>query len=134
MADMIQLFVTSGSNKKTTFQIHKDASVEDLMRKISDWNGIDSASQRVLFAAKELVMNKDGKKMYLSDYKLQDRSQLFVVFQLPGGSDPDPLEGQVRQPKQFEDAVKLTDLSDMITWDDDPNNQRAKMPCGHAIG
>ena len=22
---------------------------------------------------------------------------------------------------------------DMITWDDDPENKRAKMPCGHAI-
>lgn len=64
--------------------------------------------------------------MFLSDYKLQDRSELFVVFRLPGGNDPEP-------PKELDDDVELSDAPDMITWDDDPDNKRAKMPCGHAI-
>lgn len=36
--------------------------------------------------------------------------------------------------KQLDDDVELSQEPDMITWDDDPDNQRAKMPCGHAIG
>ncbi|CAG8651336.1 8923_t:CDS:2, partial [Diversispora eburnea] len=45
---------------------------------------------------------------------------------LPGGADEkrhDPNDG-----------VELTNEPDMITWEDDPDNLRAKMPCGHAIG
>ncbi|XP_033725524.1 uncharacterized protein LOC117315441 [Pecten maximus] len=130
MDDMIQLFVSSGSDKKTTFKIHKDASIEDLLKKICEWNGIEAATQRVIFAGKELAMRKNGKKMYVSDYKLQDRSTLFVVIRLPGGNDPDP----PLKPKQLDEDVERTDLPDMITWDDDPANPRAKTPCGHAIG
>ena len=36
--------------------------------------------------------------------------------------------------KQLDPDVELTYEPDMITWDDDPDNLRAKMPCGHAIG
>ena len=36
--------------------------------------------------------------------------------------------------KQLDGDVELTYEPDMITWDDDPDNLRAKMPCGHAIG
>jgi len=72
-----------------------------------------------------------GKKQYLSDYKLEDRSEIFVVFQLPGGNDPEPED---QHNKDLDDAVELSDAPDMITWDDDPENKRAKMPCGHAIG
>ncbi|XP_069109325.1 uncharacterized protein [Argopecten irradians] len=82
MTDMIQLFVRSGSNRNTIIEVHKDASVDDLVSKITEWNGIDEASQRVLFAGRELQMVKD----------LKDRSHLFVVFQLPGGNDPDAQE------------------------------------------
>ncbi|XP_069121398.1 ubiquitin-ribosomal protein eL40 fusion protein-like [Argopecten irradians] len=83
MADMIQLFVRSGTNRNTIIEVHKDASVEDLMRKIYNWNKIDMESQRVIFEAKELQMTKDGRKMYLSDYNLRDRLQLNVVFHPP---------------------------------------------------
>ena len=30
--------------------------------------------------------------------------------------------------------IELTSESDMITFDDDKENQRSMMPCGHAIG
>lgn len=36
--------------------------------------------------------------------------------------------------KEIDDLAMLTDEPDMITWDDDPEGKRAKMPCGHAIG
>ncbi len=35
--------------------------------------------------------------------------------------------------KELDALAQLTDEPDMITWDDDPQGKRAKMPCGHAI-
>lgn len=128
----MKLIITAGTQgRNTVLDIHKDASVEELFRKISEWNGIAAESQRVIFAGRQLQAKKDGKKQYLTDYKLEDRSQLFVVYQLPGGNDPEPTSSMQ---KVLDDAVELTDAPDMITWDDDPDNKRAKMPCGHAIG
>ena len=51
-------------------------------------------------------------------------------MRLKGGSET---ETEVTE-KQLDNAVELTSEPDMITWDDDPLGQRAKMPCGHAIG
>ncbi|RUP47868.1 LOW QUALITY PROTEIN: hypothetical protein BC936DRAFT_145248 [Jimgerdemannia flammicorona] len=39
-----------------------------------------------------------------------------------------------QQGKRHDAEVELTTMMDMITLDDDPNNLRIKMPCGHAIG
>lgn len=62
----------------------------------------------------------------ISDYGIEKRSTLFIVFRLHGGSD------QIRV-KVLDDTVELSDAPDMITRDDDPDNKRVKMPCGHAI-
>ena len=40
---------------------------------------------------------------------------------------------QVPPSKELDELVDLTAEPDMITWDDDPEGKRAKMPCGHAI-
>lgn len=69
-------------------------------------------------------MDDDDK--LISDYGIEKRSTLFLVFRLRGGSD------QIRV-KVLDDTVELSDAPDMITWDDDPDNKRVKMPCGHAI-
>ena len=69
-------------------------------------------------------MDDDDK--LISDYGIEKRSTLFLVFRLSGGSD------QIRV-KVLDDTVELSDAPDMITWDDDPDNKRVKMPCGHAI-
>ena len=76
---------------------------------------------RLLFSSRQL---ENGK--LLSDYGIEKRSTLFLVFRLRGGSD------QIRV-KVLDDTVELSDAPDMITWDDDPDNKRVKMPCGHAI-
>ena len=64
----------------------------------------------------------------MSDYKMQNNSTVYVVLRLAGGSNVKTTS------KRLDDDAPLTDAPDMITWDDDPNGQRAKMPCGHAIG
>ncbi len=45
-----------------------------------------------------------------------------MVLRLPGGQD-----------KVLDDLVPITYEPDMTTWDDDPDDKRAKMPFGHAI-
>lgn len=88
-----------------------------LSKKIS----IPVEGNRLLYGAKELENDK-----FLSDYGIEKRSTLFLVFRLPGGSE------QIRV-KVLDHTMELSDAPDMITWDDDPENKRVKMPCGHAI-
>ena len=87
---------------------------------VSKKNGIPVDQLRGLYTTKELQKDKR-----LSDYGMQHGSTVFLVLRLLGGSIPPE--------KQLDDAVELSDAPDMLTWDDDPENKRAKMPCGHAI-
>lgn len=93
---------------------------------MSKKNGIPEEEQRVIYAGKQLDP-KNGTRPRLNDYGLQHGSTVYLVLRLRGGSDDVP------PLKVLDDAVELTDAPDMITWDDDPENKRAKMPCGHAI-
>ncbi|XP_041354389.1 E3 ubiquitin-protein ligase ARIH1-like [Gigantopelta aegis] len=127
LSNIFNVFVTGIEGKTRTLQIHKDASIDELMNKISKINGIPVKDQRILYTRFQLEYGCDK---YLSDYKMQNNSTVYVVLRLLGGSD---IEGSTWTKKLDED-VTLTDAPDMITWDDDPNSQRAKMPCGHAIG
>ncbi|XP_077978805.1 uncharacterized protein LOC144434221 [Glandiceps talaboti] len=122
--NMWQLFLHGIQGGVQTINIHKDASVDDLLRK---------------FGSKQL---EAGQGKHLSDYYIENNSNLFVVLRLHGGADPN--SGQDPPPswvglvsfrnKPLDEDVELTDDPDMITWDDDKQNKRAKMPCGHAIG
>ncbi|XP_002732174.2 putative E3 ubiquitin-protein ligase ariadne-2, partial [Saccoglossus kowalevskii] len=89
----------------------------------SELNSITVEAQRVLYVGKQLEYGR-GKR--LTDYNIENYSNLFVVLRLIGGYKDEP--------KELDDSVELTDAPDMITWNDDPDNKRAKMPCGHAIG
>ena len=101
--------------------------MKEFLTLLSKKNGIPAEEQRVIYAGKQLDPNVvDGKSRLLNEYGLQHGSTVFLVLRLKGGSDIPP-------PKQLDDAVELSEAPDMITWDDDPENKRAKMPCGHAI-
>ena len=92
---------------------------------LSKKNGIPVDVMRGVYTTKQLEI---GKR--LSDYGMQNESNVFLILRLKGGST----ESQSIPPeKVLDDAVELSDAPDMITWDDDPENKRAKMPCGHAI-
>ena len=77
---------------------------------------------RLLYSSKQLEKGK-----YLADYHIENNSTLYLVLRLKGGMMD---ENQ----KQLDRDIELSMEPDMITWDDDPDNLRAKMPCGHAIG
>lgn len=118
---LIQIFVHGLEGKTTTIDIHKDAIVEEFFMLLSKKNGMPADIQRLMFAGKQLENEKR-----LSEYGLEHGSTVFLVLRLPGGSG-------IPHEKQLDDAVELSDAPDMITWDDDPENKRAKMSCGHAI-
>ena len=99
--------------------------MKEFLALLSKTNGIPEETQRVIYAGKQLDP-KNGDRLRLYDYGLQHESTVFLVLRLRGGSDIPP-------EKVLDDAVELSDAPDMITWDDDPENERAKMPCGHAI-
>ncbi|XP_031557708.1 E3 ubiquitin-protein ligase arih1-like [Actinia tenebrosa] len=112
----IQIFVKGLDDRTLTFMIHKDAMVDDLKRKIHLKNGIAVEHQRIFYVSKFLEL---GKR--LSDYHIDNESTLYLVLRLLGGA------------KELDEDVELSEAPDMITWDDDAENKRAKMPCGHAI-
>lgn len=88
---------------------------------VSKKNSIPEDQLRAVFTTKQLEI---GKR--LSDYGIQNESNVFLILRLLGGSSIPP-------EKVLDDAVEISEDPDMITWDDDPENKRAKMPCGHAI-
>ena len=90
---------------------------------LKERNGIPLEEQRLIFGGKEVrILDDHNEETYLSTYGIQARSTLYLVLRLRGGSM-----------KELDADVELSDAPDMITWDDDPENKRAKMPCGHAI-
>ncbi|XP_019633738.1 PREDICTED: uncharacterized protein DDB_G0292642-like [Branchiostoma belcheri] len=123
-----QLFVKGLRGETTVVRIHKDATVDELINKISERNGIPAETQRILYTTKQLVY---GQNKYLSDYNMEDQSNLTVVLRLKGGSNT--VEDLSPPPKQLDEDVETTEAPDMISWEDDPNTPRAKMSCGHAI-
>lgn len=99
----------------------QDATVGRVFELLSKKTKIPVEGSRLLYGVKELQSDK-----CLSYYGIEKRSTLFLVFRLRGGSE------QTRV-KVLDHTVELSDAPDMITWDDDPENKRVKMPCGHAI-
>lgn len=67
--------------------------------------------------------------MSITDYNIPNGGNLFLVCRVRGGSnEEEPVL------KVYDSDVELTSEPDMFTLDDDEGGQRAKMPCGHAIG
>ncbi|XP_068680957.1 uncharacterized protein [Montipora foliosa] len=121
----IQVFVHGLQGGITTVNIDKDATVKEFFTLLSQKNGIPVVKMRAVYTTKQLEI---GKR--LSDYGMQNESNVFLVLRLMGGSSQD---SSIPPEKVLDDGVELSDAPDMITWDDDPENKRAKMPCGHAI-
>ncbi|XP_041354388.1 probable E3 ubiquitin-protein ligase ARI1 [Gigantopelta aegis] len=142
MADMFNMFVKGPERKTKRIQIQKDASVDELLNKISKINGIPIQDQKILYTSCRLEY---GCGKYLSDYEMTNGSTVYVVLLLEG-SIKEFVENSENHPpiKEIADDtytrkrgrcdVSFTDDPDMITLDDDPYSPRIKMSCGHSIG
>ncbi|XP_068749905.1 uncharacterized protein [Montipora capricornis] len=91
---------------------------------LSQKNGIPVHTMGAVYASKHLEI---GKR--LSDYGVQSESNLYFI---PWLLDDSSQDSSIPPGQVLDDAVELCDAPDMITWDDDPENKRAKIPCGHA--
>lgn len=120
---IIQIFVSGLEGRTTTINIEEDATIARLYGLLNERNGIPVDEQRLIFSGKEIrITDESNDQTRLSTYGIEKGSTLFLVLRLRGGSE-----------KVLDDDVELSDAPDMITWDDDPEKKRAKMPCGHAI-
>ena len=94
---------------------------------MSERTGIPKAESRLIFAGKELTQDKGQKTV--ADYNIQNESTLILCMRLKGGA-------AVKQPLNTTKDGDLTleyQQPCIITLDDDEDNPRAKMPCGHCI-
>jgi len=121
----IQIFVKGIGGKTLAYTIHEDALVHELFKMVNMKEGIPIPEIRLIYAGKQLEEQKDGKTNTLRDYGIKKESTLYLVMRLRGG-----MEEKAYGP---DDMVETTEEVDMITWEDSPDNPRAKMPCGHAI-
>ncbi|XP_071179600.1 uncharacterized protein [Mytilus edulis] len=152
MAKILQLFLIGLENKTEIIRINENASIAQLRRMIHEKTSIGLDEMRVINCTKELRdTGRNGEDLFLTDFHIQDEGSLVLVFRLHGGSsqqghpnetgietveivDSDSIHTTeyISPPlKVFGSDVELTSEPDMITFDDDKDGKRAKMPCGH---
>ncbi|XP_066279987.1 uncharacterized protein [Branchiostoma lanceolatum] len=80
---MLRLFVIGQDGKTTTLMICKDATVDQLFRRIrhAQGNKLPLNRMRIVYGVKQLQY---GCGEYLSDYYIQNESRLHVVIRLAG--------------------------------------------------
>lgn len=149
---MLNLYLHGIDSKIIALAIEEDACLTELKSLIHEKTSISSEDIRVFYLSKELT-NIEGKEreLRLSDYNIPNEGNLVLVLRLQPGPyktdltreswsvkekdvvTPDKLE-IIPLKKLLDPDVELSSEPDMITFEDDPDAQRARMPCGHAIG
>ncbi|CAF1309726.1 unnamed protein product [Rotaria magnacalcarata] len=76
----MQLFVKDLNDRTITIEVEPDDYISKIKQRISERNGIPIEEQRLMWAGKQLINEKQIK-----DYGLQDGNTLFLVLRLKGG-------------------------------------------------
>ena len=78
----MNIYVKLHTGKLLTFQVEPNDSIESVMNKIHEREGIPSDEQRLIFLGKQLQKEKS-----LSDYNIQDYCSLYLALRLHGGNN-----------------------------------------------
>ena len=78
----MNIYVKLHTGKLLTLQVEPNDSIESVMNKIHEREGIPSDEQRLIFIGKQLQKEKS-----LSDCDIQDYCSLFLALRLRGGNN-----------------------------------------------
>lgn len=102
--------------------LEEDWNVKKLFLTVAELKGADINSFYLHYCGKPIDIQRDGSKL-VREYHFQNMDSLNYSQKMHGGSRLEPLDGH----------VTLTKEPCCVTYDENPNEWRAKLACAHSV-